>query len=339
MGTEPLGAVRERLFAAKRSAVAQFLTAAPARPEIARTFRATTRPDNNVVGVGVGQKIVKGKATSKHCVRLYVAQKVPKAALTPELTLPATIGGVATDVIETGRFFAFPAKVPLARRRMRPARPGCSVGFRFTGAKAQYVMAGTLGAVVTDGEHGYILSNNHVLADENNLPAGSAIFQPGLLDGGDPDKDQIAKLTKFVQLKAGQPNTVDAAIAQALQNALLSPTPLPQVGRLTNAQPIAATVKMKVHKHGRTTGYTRGEVYDVSADVRVEYEIGVLTFQDQILVRGTPGGFSDAGDSGSLIVDRKTKRGTGLLFAGSSTYTIANHLAEVLTALGVTLVI
>jgi hypothetical protein len=200
-------------------------------------------------------------------------------------------------------------------------------------------MAGTFGAVVTDGTLRFILSNNHVLADENNLPVGSPIFQPGLLDGGNPATDQIARLTRFVALQVAGPNAVDTAIAEVLKATLVRATPLPQVGRLTSAQPIAAAVNMKVHKHGRTTGYTRGEVFDTSADVQVEYDAGVLTFQNQILVRGTPGSFSDAGDSGSLIVDRKSKRGTGLLFAGSGSYTIANHLSDVLAALGVTLVI
>jgi hypothetical protein len=47
--------------------------------------------------------------------------------------------------------------------------------------------------------------------------------------------------------------------------------------------------------------------------------------------------FSNAGDSGSLIVDRRTSRATGLLFAGSGSHTIANHIQDVLDALKVTL--
>ena len=48
---------------------------------------------------------------------------------------------------------------------------------------------------------------------------------------------------------------------------------------------------------------------------------------------------SISGDSGSLIVRRPGNRATGLLFAGSSTHTIANHIGDVLSALGVTLVV
>ena len=48
------------------------------------------------------------------------------------------------------------------------------------------------------------------LADENQLPLGSAIFQPGLLDGGHNPQDKIAVLSKFIPLKAGVPNKVVA---------------------------------------------------------------------------------------------------------------------------------
>ena len=95
---------------------------------------------------------------------------------------------------------------------------------------------------------------------------------------------------------------------------------------------------MRVAKVGRTTGYTTGLVFDLSADVRVEYELGVLIFQDQLLIRGSTGMFSDSGDSGSVIVDRTTHRATALLFAGSASHTIANPLAEVLAQLGVSMV-
>ena len=66
-----------------------------------------------------------------------------------------------------------------------------------------------------------ILSNNHVLADESQLPIGAPIFQPGLLDGGNPNTDQVAALTKFIPLSASG-NKVDCAIAKVLNNSLVS---------------------------------------------------------------------------------------------------------------------
>src|SRR6266481_5005395 len=212
---------------AKREATTRFLS----RSEIGTpsAYAVSARPQQNVVGVGLGTKVTKGKATRQPCVRFYVDRKLGETAIPPEFVLPSTVNGVPTDVIETGRFLAQPAAVPVQQRRQRPASPGCSIGFQFTGAKAGFVMAGTFGAVVAAGSVRYILSNNHVLADENSLPIGSAT-------------------------------------------------------------------------------------------VKVQYDLGTLTFEDQVLIRGEGGPFSGAGDSGSLIVDRTSARATGLLFAGSSRF-------------------
>jgi hypothetical protein len=95
---------------------------------------------------------------------------------------------------------------------------------------------------------------------------------------------------------------------------------------------------MIVHKFGRTTSYTVGRVSSIDTDVTVGYETGNFTFQEQIIVVGTQGtSFSAAGDSGSLIMERSTNKAIGLLFAGSSSHTIANHVEDVLQALSVTL--
>ena len=170
---------------------------------------------------------------------------------------------------------------------------------------------------------------------------GSPIFQPGLLDGGNAATDQIAKLTRFIAIKPTGVNKVDCAIAQFRATATTNPRPMPRV-KLGSASPIAAVVGMQVEKTGRTTGYTRGTVFDIEADVNVDYEDKdgnefTASFEDQIIV--TPGAFSASGDSGSLVVDRTSMRATGLLFAGSSTHTIGNHISDVLAKLGVTLVI
>ncbi len=70
--------------------------------------------------------------------------------------LPEAIDGVETDVVETGRFVALRARARhIEQRRLRPARPGCSAGFQFTGRMAGDVMAGTFGAFAEAAEpHG-----------------------------------------------------------------------------------------------------------------------------------------------------------------------------------------
>jgi hypothetical protein len=223
-------------------------------------------------------------------------------------------------------------------------RAGTSIGFKIPPPKDNFVMAGTFGAVVSKGGKRFILSNNHVLAENGVVALGGAIFQPGLLDGGNEATDQVASLTKFIEIKSTGFNKVDCAIAEFLAATPVSPILMPRVGALASANPVAATTGMLVEKTGRTTGYTKGRVFDIASDVNIDYEdrdgnTFTATFADQMLIVGTPGSFSDRGDSGSLIVERSSKRATGLLFAGSASHTIANHIADVLAALGVTLVV
>ncbi len=63
---------------------------------------------------------------------------------------------------------------------------------------------------------------------------------------------------------------------------------------------------MKVHKHGRTTGYTRGRVIDVAADLDISYDFGVAWFVDQMVIVGDSGCYSDSRRLG--LVDRATYR-------------------------------
>lgn len=318
------------LVRAKGKAVERLLRSSRAAT-LPMAFTASSLPDENIVGIGIGPKLVKGKATGTVCVRIYVASKLPLGSIPKRNLLPEKFNDIATDIVQIGRLLKFGA-------RLRPAKPGSSVGFVFPPPKNNRVMAGTFGAVATAAGQRYILSNNHVLADEGKLKKGSLIYQPGLLDGGNPTKDSIAKLTRFVPLSKSHSNKVDCAIAQVLSTAKVSARVLPKVGKLRSAQPIDAVHGLRVHKTGRTTSYTTGQVQDVSADVTVGYEMGPITFQEQIIITGDGGvPFSAPGDSGSMIVDRGSQRATGLLFAGSASHTIANHMSDVLAALGIAL--
>lgn len=331
-------------FVTAKKAMSKRYLAKAARSAV-RTFAAMApmAPTQNVVGVGVGTKFTDGMETKTKCVRFYVAEKVHKAALTSKTLLPASIDGIPTDVIVTGRF-ALRSTASDNKLRRRPIRPGTSVGFKIPPPNDTFVMAGTFGAVVTKGGKRFILSNNHVLAENGAVALGAAIFQPGLLDGGNSATDQVATLSKFVRIRSTGVNRVDCALAEILAGVGINPRHMPNVATLASTTPIAAAVNMPVMKTGRTSGHTRGQVFDTAADVVVPFadELGNefdAVFADQILIEGTPtpGGFSTNGDSGSLIVDRVSRRATGLLFAGSSSHTIANHIGDVLTALGVVL--
>jgi hypothetical protein len=306
------------------------------------TTAISPSPTENVVGVGIGEKISDGKQTGIPAVKFLVRMKYSRLDLGSKDVLPKEIDGLPTDVEEVGIFKRFPSAakarkqataMPNPRTKIRPAQPGSSIGFR--DPNNQFVMAGTFGALVRDKDGLYVLSNNHVLADENRLPTGAAIFQPGLLDSGNPSTDQIAALTRFVTLQAHGANTVDCAVAKATTQNIVSKEVL-YIGAPQGTAP--ATIDMTVHKFGRTTGYTVGQVTSIDTDVTVQYDIGKITFTGQIIIVGGAGQpFSNAGDSGSLILQRGTNKAVALLFAGSNTHTIANHIDQVLKALGVTL--
>lgn len=161
----------------------------------------------NVVGVGVGYKNSQGASTRELAVVVSVREKVPLADLAAADRVPRAIGGVTTDVLETGELraltlLAVPPRLdafaPLATlaidptEKMRPARPGVSLGH-------SQVTAGTFGCLVRRGGDVLILSNNHVLANSNRANVGDAIWQPGRADGGTPD-DQLGNLVDFVPI-------------------------------------------------------------------------------------------------------------------------------------------
>jgi hypothetical protein len=225
-----------------------------------------------------------------------------------------------------------------------------------------YCCSGTLGALVKDAEGvKYILGNNHVLARLNAAAIGEAINQPGQVDQNCGQVGAVADLSDFVELLFdGSANVVDAAIAEIRLGACSDNDGNPvdcvdtsgsilDIGQISS-NTVAAVLNKKVKKSGRTTGLTSGSVsaVDVTIDVSYSDECGgsttkVARFVNQFLVR--PGKFSRGGDSSSLIVEADDvdpvdglPRATGLLFAGSKFYTIANPIDAVLNQLGVTMV-
>ena len=128
-------------------------------------------------------------------------------------------------------------------------------------------------------------------------------------------------------------------IAEILSPELIGTRLMAKVGKLASPEPIAVVEGMSVEKVGRGSGYTLGKAYDVSATLTLSYALGDLTFVDQILIRGASGAFSEDGDSGALVVDADSGRAAGLLIGGGGEFSIANHLEDVLTELGASLVV
>jgi hypothetical protein len=289
---------------------------------------------DNLVGVGHGKRLKGGRPTGEICLKAYVIEKYPESEISAEALMPKKVDGVTVDVEAVGEIVALGGN---RKAKWRPAPGGVSIGH-------VKITAGTLGCFCSSKEPVeplLILSNNHVLANENNARKGDPILQPGPYDGGRDPRDRIATLFDFVPIDfTGKPNLVDAALAKPTNRELVRLCILQSLSKCTKqgcakvtrvAPPVLGA---RVKKSGRTTATTCGTITGVGATLNVGYGGGkVAKFSNQIVI--TPAGFSAGGDSGSLIMDMRN-RARALLFAGSSTHTIANPINSVLAELSKT---
>ncbi|HVE76546.1 MAG TPA: hypothetical protein VND22_07250 [Actinomycetota bacterium] len=235
-------------------------------------------------------------------------------------------------------------QAPWEQTRVRPLRIGTSIGHHL-------ITAGTLGCFVKLKRGGDIclLSNNHVLANEDAAKQGDAILQPGTYDGGKKSQDVVGKLGPFVKLKKTGRNQVDAALAILSKRIDFDPSVLRGGGKLAGVVGPDLSEFEIVEKLGRTTGRTSGRISAFELDnVVVAYDMGNIRFDDQIEIESSSAlkPFSQGGDSGSLIFTKRERLALGLLFAGSDQggsngagLTYANPFTAVLSKLKAELVL
>jgi hypothetical protein len=234
---------------------------------------------------------------------------------------------------------------------------------------------GTLGALVQNSSGTqYLLSCNHVLARSDQAAPGETIIQPGLIDAGCyPTADggtetPVGILTASLPLNSSSTNA-DAAIAQVNSGAVNTSGAIQELGTKQGNGTLAAAppgtsctnvsagvtctagkgengvINMTVAKSGRTTGLTCASIAAIDLDIHVSYYKNCAetepylskTYTSQIAIEGNE--FSDAGDSGSLVVDAGNAEPVGLFFAGGATITgvsegVANPAPTVLAELG-----
>lgn len=270
-----------------------------------------------VVGTAVGLNDDSGYA-------VLVLLEIPGAPGIPE-----HLENVPVRPVVTGKLYA---RVDPTDRFDRPVPTGVSTGH-------PAITAGTIRCRVIDSSGNvYALSNNHVYADENNGVKGvDPVIQPGTYDGGSMPPDYIGTLADFepIVFHPRARNKIDAAIASTTVGLVDNSTPSDGYGTPSSVT-AEAYIGQAVQKYGRTTGLSHGEVYAINSTVRVGYDSGTARFVEQILI--IPGTFSAGGDSGSLIVtDDENCNPVGLLFAGSTSVTVANPIGAVLSRFGVTI--
>jgi hypothetical protein len=241
--------------------------------------------------------------------------------------------------ILTAVFVCMPA-VAQAQYQTRNMHFGVSGGNVNDSSRA-FCCSGTLGALVKNaGGTQYILSNNHVLARQDQATAGEDISQPGLIDNGCQPATIVADYTAAPTLGSN----VDCAVA-ALRGGTMDATGFIEgIGTISSVVK-TPTIGLAVTKSGRTTGNTTGTIGSVNTSVNVQYQVRcgqgrkfTVSYTNQVVINSST--FSAGGDSGSLIVSNNSPtchQPVALLFAGSSSSTIGNPIGEVLTKLGTAL--
>jgi len=284
----------------------------------------------------------------------------------------ATTGEVSKAVSELLLNTAGVSSSPTAHQSLltTPVTLGSSGGnnndYDTSGNQIVDCCSGTLGSLIQDNaSHQYLLSNNHVLARSDQASVGDTIVQPGLIDnnctpyGDGPGTTPVASLTGWLALSSSSTNA-DAAIALVNSNTVNSAGNILELGTRqsdgtlaaappgissTGGKGEAASLSLTVAKSGRTTGLTCASISALNLDVNVDYYTDCAetkpyltkTYTNQLAISGNE--FSDAGDSGSLVVDAGNAEPVGLFFAGGNDASgvsqgVANPAPDVLNELG-----
>ena len=287
----------------------------------------------------------------------YVVASAPGSSARTESAILLNAPGVGSNPATHQNALAFPM--------LLGSSGGNNNDFDEKGNTIVDCCSGTLGSLLKDDSgREYLLSNNHVLARSDHASVGDTIVQPGLIDnnctpnGDGPGTVPVGALTAWLPLRSPQTNA-DAAIAQVASHTVDTSGSIMELGsRLpdgslasappgvssTNGKGENATLQLRVAKSGRTTGLTCGKVTALDLDVAVDYYRDCAetkpyltkTFSGQFAVSGDR--FSDAGDSGALMVDSANAEPLGLFFAGGVdgsgvSHAIASPASDVLNEL------
>jgi hypothetical protein len=314
--------------------------AAPTAFAARGAFSAFASPLSNIHATGVGVRSQGDEYTDEVTLKVYVFDKV--AELPEELPMLGEWKGLSVDVEHLPVQLVRQGLKP-ERQRHRPIVGGISI----SPLNADFI--GTLGCFLrrknVDTEQVFALSNNHVLADVDQLPKGTRIVQPG------PEvppfltspADAFASLDTAIPIHfpsgPNDPvvNRFDAAIANVTdgtQIRLGEMFGLPRNGlpaydpsSISSPEP-----KMRVMKVGRTTGFTRGMITATNVlGTQVNYGSvnvpRIAVFRETIEIVGDNNQpFSLPGDSGSVILEEATGHPVALLFAGDGRTTTACDL-------------
>ena len=289
----------------------------------------------NVNGIGYGYKYVNGINTLEPCIHVLVKNKIDSKNMSKNNFIPKNYMGIKTDVIQVGDIVLENRNI--FKNKVRPLQGGCNIGA--AGINSYGTICCIVKKIVKINDEEmvfyYTLSNNHVLADYNRYPIGSAFLQPsGTFNGKYPD-DVIAGLETFIPIKfidgTNKPiNYVDCAIARIANHQLISNKIL-SIGIINGVT--KPKVDMKIRKSGVSTGLTYG--YITSLGISLKVDVSSLNkkafFQDQLLIQVE----TKPGDSGSSIINENNEIVGMHMGSGGDGYSVSNDINLVLDNLNV----
>lgn len=234
------------------------------------------------------------------------------------------------DVQYTGPLEIVPVRDPVPVKRLEI---GASI--------AHYsVSAGSIGFFArrtTDDALG-LVSNNHVLAAQDQGRNDDEILHPAPADHGNAPNDVVAYLDGNYPRLRTELQTVDCAFARLARGVAYDATQ-----KVSNTIAVPERF-MHVEKIGRTTKLTSGRIVSIEYDFfDVRYRFGYWPLFNQIEIESTSmTPFCTSGDSGSLVFTRD-REPVGLLFLGTRAggafnagRAFANPISDVLRSLSVT---
>lgn len=316
-----------------------------AQPAAVSAFEQNFESEAGFAGLAV-HSVGYTPGTETEAVIIYVTRGARKALR----SLPAEVEGVPVQAQVMGRLQASPMPAMSARGAGHFFEYGGRIACGSSCAPSGENYAGTVGALVRDGDRLLALSNNHVFAACNHTPVGMPILAPATMDAR-PDRrapTEICRHERMVELRSGDPRlvplmTLDAAVAAiADENIVTSWQGDETTGYDTPAGIAELKSGLRVKKTGRTSALTVGVVEAfVPTPWILPYKStkfsAMVWFKDTWTVRSAEADpFALPGDSGSLVVTEDGNGAVGLLFAANNKgdYGIIVPIQDVLNACG-----
>lgn len=270
---------------------------------------------DNIVGVGVGWKKIRGRPRPAMAIKVLVAKKAVPSRVSGGCLVPPVYDGYLTDVEEVGTsLHTLGWSCKDQHRQMRPAPCGVCIG------PEDEPRSGTSGCwVLRDGKV-HLLTVEHILAPCDRRPRGDLrIAQPSIKERGSCTKrDILASLVESSSARyhptkdkalADQPSS-DWALAEALPDDV-DPEIL-QVGPIGRIITIGGMGKhRRVVKSGGGSGRTFGRLGSFNNIGAIGYRDGVWILLEGYVFVERPGWlspFAKEGDSGALAVTADNSR-------------------------------